>query len=126
MYICDSNSGPLFVTAVRQCGIPEKLSYQATTRQLLVGMTNLELLSQTPVSIADTKALRSTFRGVIDADTVLAATFTQREDDCITDLVVWKATSPSLSSSEEIDPFNLAATEIATMIRPEHLLSQRG
>jgi hypothetical protein len=122
--MCETLHGSLFVTAMQQCGVPDKLSYQATTRQLLVGITNLELVNQTPVAIRDTKALRSTFRGVIDAETILGATFTHRSDDCITDLVVWRLTPSALNVHGEIDIFTRDATEIASKLRPDELRSQ--
>ena len=123
---CDTPDGALFVTAMQQCGVPDKFSYQATTRQLLVGITNLEFVNQSPVAFGDSKALRSTFRGVIDAETILGATFTHRIDDCITDLVVWKLTSSPLHSPEEVDTFTRAATELASKLRPDELRSQGG
>ncbi len=121
---CETPHGSLFVTAMQQCGVPDKFSYQATTRQLLVGFTNLELLSQAPVPIGDTKALRSTFRGMIDAETILGATFTHRSDDCITDLVVWKLAPSPPYTPEEIDIFTRDATELASKLRPNDLHSQ--
>jgi hypothetical protein len=123
---CATSSGPLFVTAMRQCGVPDKFSYQATTRQLLVGITGLEFIDQSPVSIDGTKALRSTFRGVLDADTILGATFTQRNGDCITDLIIWRATSSALHSPEQIESFTQAATEVASKVRTDQLLAREG
>lgn len=124
--VCETPHGSLFVTAMQQCGVPDKFSYQATTRQLLVGITNLEFVNQTPVPIGDRKVLRSTFRGMIDAEKILGATFTHRSDGCITDLVVWKLAPSPLNAPEEIDIFTRDATELAFKLRPDELHSQGG
>ncbi len=114
------------MTAMQQCGVSEKLSYQATTRQLLVGMTKLNLIDQTSISIEDARLLRSIFRGLIDADTILGASFTKRSGDCITDLVVWRVSASEHQSAAEVDTFTRAATELASQVQPDAPISQGG
>jgi hypothetical protein len=126
VYRCDTKDEPLFVTTMRQCGVPDKLSYQATTRQLLVGITNLELLNQAPVTLTSAKALRSIVRGMLDADHILVATFTRRSEDCITDIVIWRASTASTESGSEVDSFTLMATELAASIQSGEPHSRKG
>lgn len=81
---------PFFVTVLRDCTISEKFSHRATTRQLLVGFSQLKVLNQEPIEVGPEKVLRSVVSGVLDVDPVFISTFTLRRGSCVTDLVMWK------------------------------------
>jgi hypothetical protein len=120
---CQSSAGPLFATLLEDCSIPEKFTFQATTRQLMVGMTGLQIVSQTPVAVAGTNVLHTVVRGSIDAEPVVLSTFTKRRGGCISDLVLWKATPRADVSPDEVSTFTAASRELATLLVPPTLTS---
>jgi hypothetical protein len=120
---CQSSTGPLFATVLEDCSIPEKFTFQATTRQLMVGMTGLQILSQTPVVVAGTRVLHTVVRGSIDAEPVLLSTFTKRRGSCISDLVLWKGTARLEVAPSEVSDFSAASRELATVLVPPTLSS---
>jgi hypothetical protein len=108
---------------LEDCSIPEKFTFQATTRQLMVGMTGLQIVSQTPVAVAGTNVLHTVVRGSIDAEPVVLSTFTKRRGGCISDLVLWKATPRADVSPDEVSTFTAASRELATLLVPPTLTS---
>jgi hypothetical protein len=128
IYRCTGTASPMFITIVKDCSVSEKFSHRATTRQLLVGITNLKVLNQEPVSLGGSKALRSVVEGSLDVDSVLISTFTVRHDSCVTDLVVWQASGekPSAPLSENIVRETITReTQIAMFQNASTLLAQR-
>lgn len=92
----------LFATIVRDCSIPEKFTTQATTRQLLIGLTDITVVKQSGVDIATHRALLSLVRAQLDATPVALATITRREQvtsgvACISDLIVWRSWEENLN-----------------------------
>lgn len=116
VYECSSCHGELFFTALQQCGVGEQIAYQATTRQLLVGLGQLEQLNQTPVELSGSKTLRTIFRGSLDADLLLLADFTARSEDCIIDFVVWRRASRAADKTYDVGAFIEDATTLATVV----------
>ena len=128
IYRCAGASAPMFVTVVKDCGVSEKFSHRATTRQLLVGITNLKVLNQEAVNLGSSKALRSVVEGTLDVDPILISTFTVRHDSCVTDLVVWQASleKAPASLSENLAQETIAReTQIAMFQTAATLLAQR-
>jgi hypothetical protein len=93
-----TTNDPLFVTVLRDCSISEKFSHQATTRQLLIGFTDLKILSQEPIDMGPEKVLRSVVSGTLDVDPVYVSTFTLKRGSCVTDLVMWKQSDEANSA----------------------------
>jgi len=125
VYECGSDIGPLFLTALRACAIPEKLSYQATTRELLVGMTNIEVVRQEPVQLGSTKALHSVVSGMLDADPVRLSTFTLRKGDCITDLIMWDFVVENIASTDPShSTFAAVSTALAQRLATSPLIDE--
>jgi len=56
IYKCPSELGPIFVTTVKDCSIPEKFTFQATTRQLLVGVMDLTVMSHIKTTASPTSS----------------------------------------------------------------------
>jgi hypothetical protein len=110
---CTTPTGDVFLTEMRDCTIPEKFSYQATTRQLLVGLTDLTAIKQQAVELGARKVLRSLFSATLDADKVLVATFTFREGRCVTDLICWRSAPAETAFTQELERFTLVASRIA-------------
>jgi len=100
VYRCDTGAGPVFISSLQDCSVPEKFSFQATTRQLFVGATGLTVLSQAPVTVGERQALQTLVSATLDAQPLTISTFTFREGRCVTDLVVWRAEkSPARAGS---------------------------
>lgn len=111
---------PFFVTVLRDCTISEKFSHRATTRQLLVGFTQLKVLNQEPIEVGPEKVLRSVVSGILDVDPVFISTFTLRRGSCVTDLVMWKQSNEAkdaivgtLGSNTVAQKFADATTHLA-------------
>lgn len=115
---CETEAGALFATILEDCSIPEKFTFQATTRQLLVGMTDMSIVSQTAVSAGATKQLHSVVKGAIDAAPVLLSFFTSRRDGCVTDLVMWKGVPQGEVAPEVLTQFTSASRELASILVP--------
>lgn len=126
VYSCSTSSGPIFVSTLKDCSIDEKFTFQATTRQLLVGFVGLKVVSQEPVKLGSTPALQSVVQGALDADPIVMTTFTFRKDKCVTDLVLWRG-NPNKDESESFiatftrDSKTIADSLIAETIAVEDL-----
>jgi hypothetical protein len=124
LYSCTSGSEQAFLTVVRDCVQPDKLTYQASTRQLLVGFADLRIVRQEPLALGNHSVLRTVVLATLDASPVIAATFTQRVEGCLIDVVVWRAASTEPAPSErhptphppkaELVRFTELATRVAT------------
>jgi hypothetical protein len=127
IYQCQSELGPMFVTTVKDCSIPEKFTFQATTRQLLVGVMDLTVISQEPQTLNSVKTLHSIVHGTMDVDPFIMSIYTFHQNECITDLVVWRGSSHGKPSADDTAKFsevsssiakNLVATLIPTQEQP--------
>ena len=118
LYRCESDVGPLFVTTVKDCSIPEKFTFQATTRQLLVGVVDLSVITQEPAAFDSRKALNSIIHGMMDVDPFIMSIFTFKEKECVTDLVLWKGSGRDKPSHDETERFSSAAATLAQQIVP--------
>ena len=118
LYRCESEVGPLFVTTVKDCSIPEKFSFQATTRQLLVGVVDLSVITQEPTAFDSRKALNSIIHGMMDVDPFIMSIFTFKEKECVTDLVLWKGSGRDTPSADETQRFSAAASTLAQQLVP--------
>lgn len=118
IYECESDLGPLFVTTVKDCSIPEKFTFQATTRQLLVGVVDLTVLTQEPMTFSSLKALHSVVHGTMDVDPFIMSIYTFHKNECVTDLVVWKGSSREKPSPEDTSKFAGVSTSIAQQLVP--------
>lgn len=90
VYRCERDGGPVFVATLRDCQVSEKFSFQATTRQLFVGVTGLKVISQAPVAFGGRNTLQTLVTGTLDAQPLSVSTFTYREHGCVNDVVVWR------------------------------------
>lgn len=115
---CQTEAGPLFATILEDCSIPEKFTFQATTRQLLVGMSDMAIISQTPVTAGAKNQLHSVVKGAIDAAPVLLSFFTSRRNGCVTDLVMWKGIPRGEVAPDVIAQFTEASRGLAAILAP--------
>ena len=125
VYRCDSSAGPVFVATLRDCSVSEKFSFQATTRQLFVGVTGLTVLSQEPVSFGQLKALQTLVAGTMDAQPLSVSTFTYRDEGCVHDVVVWRTEQAPLAGAESSQAFaalsrSLAEYVLGALMEPGH------
>lgn len=118
IYECESELGPVFVTTVKDCSIPEKFTFQATTRQLLVGVVGLTVLTQDPMTFNSLKALHSVVHGTMDVDPFIMSIYTFHQNECVTDLVVWKGSSRDKPSTEDTSKFSGVSSSIAQQLVP--------
>jgi hypothetical protein len=116
MYRCESDIGPLFVTTVRDCTIPEKFTFQATTRQLLVGVVDLKVILQEPAVFDSLKSLHSLVHGTMDVDPFLMSIFTFHQGACVTDLLVWQGSTRETPSGPESSTFSAVTLNIASQL----------
>lgn len=124
VYSCTTPSGTIFVSSLKDCSIKEKFTFQATTRQLFVGLVGLKVVWQEPVKLGATPALQSVVQGALDADPIIMATFTFRQDACITDLVFWKG-NPQMDMSEGyVSTFTAETKSLADSLITENLLAE--
>jgi hypothetical protein len=125
VYQCKSDVGPVFVATLKDCSIPEKFSFQATTRQLLVGLTGMRVVKQEPVPVGSVNMLQSVITGAIDADPVLMSTFTYRKKNCVTDIVLWQgAASPNELSNEQVSAFGESSRKLAGALLNDSMVVQ--
>lgn len=123
VYRCTSDVGPLFVATMKDCSIPEKFSFRATTRQLLVGLVGTKVARQTPVLVGDRKMLQSVITGIVDADPVILSTFTFRQANCVTDIVLWQsAGAEGVVPEDRLDAFAESTRKLTTSLLNDELL----
>lgn len=82
----------LFMTGIKECPIKEGRSSVATTRSLLVGLTDLRLRRQEEVSLNGAPALLSIIEAHFDGRPIALALYTIREQDCVRDYIAWLVT----------------------------------
>lgn len=125
VYSCQSAVGPIFVATLKDCSIPEKFSFQATTRQLMVGLVGAKVTHQAPVNMGTFNTLQSVVTGTIDAEPVMMSTFTYRKKDCVTDIVLWQSSNPEdLTQSDKVDAFSESSKKLASALLNDNLLVQ--
>ncbi len=116
VYRCEHSGGPVFVATLRDCQVSEKFSFQATTRQLFVGVTGLKVISQAPVTFGGRKALQTLVTGTLDAQPLSVSTFTYREHGCVNDVVVWRTESTSESEAGAPQAFTALSQSLAERV----------
>jgi hypothetical protein len=108
---------------MKDCSISEKSSFQATTRQLLVGLIGAKVARQTSVPVGDTNMLQSVITGTVDADPVILSTFTFRRTNCVTDIILWQSSEPGTAVAEErLDAFAESSKKLATSLLNDELM----
>lgn len=121
VYRCKGERGPVFVAALKDCSLSEKFSFQATTRQLFVGLTAAKVAHQGPVTLGNTKALQSVVVGTIDAEPVIMSTFTFRKKSCVTDIVLWQGLEEESTQQPRIDSFITSSKQLASTLLNDQL-----
>jgi hypothetical protein len=125
VYRCESDLGPMFVATLKDCSIPEKFSFQATTRQLMVGLVGAKVARQAPVSMGKFNTLQSVVTGTMDAEPVMMSTFTYRNKECVTDIVLWQGVpADSLAQADKVSAFSDSSKRLASALLNENLLVQ--
>lgn len=119
VYSCQASDAEIFVTTLKDCSIPEKSTFQTTTRQLFVGLIGLKVISQESVPFGKTRALQTVVIGTLDAEPVLMSAFTFRKDDCVTDIVLWQGAESTELASETITTFAQSSTRLTTSLLHE-------
>lgn len=117
-------SGDIFVSSLKDCSINEKFTFQATTRQLFVGLVGLKVVWQEPVKLGSTPALQSVVQGALDADPIIMSTFTFRQNSCVTDLVFWKGNPQKDVSEGYVSRFTADTKTLADSLITENLLAE--
>jgi hypothetical protein len=115
----------MFVATLKDCSIPEKFSFQATTRQLMVGLVGAKVARQAPVSMGKFNTLQSVVTGTMDAEPVMMSTFTYRNKECVTDIVLWQGVpADSLAQADKVSAFSDSSKRLASALLNENLLVQ--
>ncbi len=134
VYECRTNGSTLFATTLKDCSIPEKFTFQTTTRQLFVGLLGLKVISQDPVQIGNIRALQTVVTGTLDAEPVLMAAFTFRKQNCVTDIVLWQSAHAAHVSDESVSTFSRSSSQLTSsllsgslsMLNAAHVTSDGG
>lgn len=83
------NSRDLFLTRIQECGVKDSTPSVATTRQLLVGFSNIDLRSQDYVPLNGRNILRSNLSAKLDDKPVSLTCYTVRDSGCVQDVLFW-------------------------------------
>lgn len=121
VYECQANGAKVFVTTLKDCSIPEKFTFQTTTRQLFVGLLGLKVVSQDPVLIGKTRALQTVVTGTLDAEPVLMSAFTFRKQNCVTDIVLWQSAASLQVSDDLLSIFSRSTSQLTARLLDESL-----
>lgn len=122
VYKCQVDGTQIFVTTLKDCSIPEKFTFQTTTRQLFVGLLDLKVMRQESVQFGSTRALQTVVSGTLDAEPVLMSAFTFRRDNCVTDIVLWQGLSSAHPSPERTTDFTQSSLQLTTLLLDGSLL----
>jgi hypothetical protein len=121
VYRCQVEGAQIFVTTLKDCSIPEKFTFQTTTRQLFVGLLGLKVISQEPVQFGSIRALQTVVSGTLDAEPVLMSAFTFRKDSCVTDVVLWQGAPSAQPATEQVAAFAQSSTLLTTLLLNDSL-----
>lgn len=124
VYSCYTTDGPVFLSTLKDCSIGEKFSFQATTRQLLVGLVGMKMISQTPVKLGPVPALQSVVQGTIDAEPIVMSTFTFRRGSCVTDMIFWRPVPSPDHGDTAITSFSDDVKRLANSLISESQLGE--
>lgn len=116
VYRCQTDGATVFATTLKDCSIPEKFTFQTTTRQLFVGLLDLKVVSQSPVQFGAMRALQTVATGVLDAEPVLVSTCTFRKHDCVTDIVLWRGADGTHPTTESVTAFTASASHLTSLL----------
>ena len=127
IHSCPSRNGAVYVSALKDCSISEKFTFQATTRQLFVGLAGLKVVSQDPLTLGTTQTLHSVVQGTVDADPVVMSTFTFRKDHCVRDIVMWRSLLPAKGGHPDVSTFVSESIDLGKiLIANNHLAEEIG
>jgi hypothetical protein len=121
LYSCRDGGEEIFVTSLKDCSIPEKFTFQTTTRQLFIGLMGLKVISQEPVTLGQTKALQTVVTGTLDAEPVIMSAFTFRRNRCVTDIVLWKSVPAVDPGPDSVSRFTNSSKQITASLFNEPL-----
>jgi hypothetical protein len=116
VYECKTGQTKVFATTLKDCSIPEKFTFQTTTRQLFVGLLGLRVISQDAVQLGHTRALQTVVTGTLDAEPVVMSAFTFRQRECVTDIVLWQGSESEQVPAEKILAFTQSSTQLTTLL----------
>lgn len=125
VYECKISEAKVFATTLKDCSIPEKFTFQTTTRQLFVGLLGLKVISQNPVQFGSTRALQTVVTGTLDAEPVLMSAFTFRQRDCVTDIVLWQGADSAQVPEDKIAAFAESSSKLTTLLLDGSFLGQK-
>ena len=100
--VCTADGLQAFATTVEECGISDKFTTRATTRQLLVGLTDIKFLSQDAATYGDNRGLLSIISAKYDIDPINLVVFSSRTDNCVKDTIVWKQASLEAEENKDL------------------------
>jgi hypothetical protein len=121
LYRCKDGDEEIFVTSLKDCSIPEKFTFQTTTRQLFIGLLGLKVISQDPVALGETKALQTVVTGTLDAEPVIMSAFTFRRNKCVTDIVLWRSVASVDPGADSVSRFTNSSKQITASLFNEPL-----
>lgn len=79
------------MTAIKDCENKKSRSALVSTRQLLVGMKDIKIVSQNEISLNDTHALRTHVRARLENHALDLLTYTVPDQSCLFDFVLWRS-----------------------------------
>ena len=104
---------PAYAVLLKECGIGKNASANATTRELLVGLRDLDIIREDKFTYGDSRVFFKYSSATLDDNKIKLATFSVREDDCVFDSVIW---SDESRDGSVMDLFAKSDTNVLTKI----------
>ena len=87
--VVENNDKQFFMTVIQGCGYNEEEFSHAITRQLFVGFSDLRVQRKSSIQYDNYQALQWLVHAKLDDTPVLLSTYSQFENECVTDYVFW-------------------------------------
>lgn len=94
-----TNTGYYF-TSIQDCRQSHSSSAEVTTRQLLVGLSDIRIAKQRHVEINAQPVLFSELEARLDSQPLRIACYSIKDQSCVTDMVLWGDQSNELPEDE--------------------------
>lgn len=86
-----SNRGPVYATALEQCGPSVRHSVASLSRQLLVGMEKVRISSRKPVELSSSAGVAISASAIFEGEPISLRSFSFKVNQCLVDVVFWRS-----------------------------------
>lgn len=111
-----TESEKTFLTGIRDCSSGKIPSPAVAARQLLVGLKEIRIEEQRPVTLAEFPALHSRIRARLEDQPLDLESVTLTHKGCVYDFVLWRSAQSSMGAESEAPSALLQGTALSDLL----------